>query len=136
MSRVQTVAVDFDGVLHSYERGWADGSIYGDWKPGADTALTQLMQRYAVFVHTTRDPKQVARWIEGRTGHGVECTTRLPRTWWGRRKPFWNQQGVLLVTGRKLAAVAYIDDRAVQFVTWPDALMAVGIEPLEETETP
>jgi hypothetical protein len=132
VTRVQTVAVDFDGVLHSYERGWADGTIYGDWKCGADIALTQLMQRYAVFVHTTRNPKQVARWIERQTGYGVECTTRLPRTWYGRRKPFWNTEGLLLVTDRKLAAVAYIDDRAVQFTDWPTALAAVDIEPFQK----
>lgn len=136
MSRVQTIAVDFDGVLHSYDNGWADGTIYGDWLPGAVTALSQLMQQHAVFIHTTRNPRQVARWIERQSGYGIECTTRLPRTWWGRRKPFWNQQGVLLVTDRKLAAVAYIDDRAVRFVNWPDALTAVGIEPLERTERP
>ena len=134
MTHVQTVAVDFDGVLHSYERGWADGSIYGDWKPGAVAALSQLMQQYAVFVHTTRNPKQVARWIERRTGYGVECTTHPPRTWYGRRKPFWNQQGVLLVTDRKLAAIAYIDDRALRFTNWPDALAAVDIEPLATSE--
>lgn len=136
MTRVQTIAVDFDGVLHSYDKGWADGAIYGDWLPGAVTALSQLMQQRAVFIHTTRNPRQVARWIERQSGYGIECTTRLPRTCWGRRKPFWNQQGVLLVTDRKLAAVAYIDDRAVRFVNWPDALTAVGIEPLERTERP
>ena len=125
-----TVAVDFDGVLHSYDRGWQDGSIYGDWVPDADIALTQLMQRYAVFVHTTRNPKQVARWIERQSGYGIECTTWLPRTWYGRRKPFWNTQGLLLVTDRKLAAVAYIDDRAVRFANWRDALTAVDVEPL------
>lgn len=139
MTRVQTVAVDFDGVLHTYDKGWHDGSIYGDWIPDADIALTQLMQQYAVFVHTTRNPKQVARWIERTTGYGVECTTTLPRTWYGRRKPFWNTQGLLLVTDRKLAAIAYIDDRAVRFTDWPDALKAVDIEPLvtnERTERP
>lgn len=139
MTRVQTIAVDFDGVLHSYDKGWHDGSIYGDWLPGAVTALSQLMRQHAVFIHTTRNPRQVARWIERQSGYGVECTTRLPRTWWGRRKPFWNQQGVLLVTDRKLAAVAYIDDRAVRFVNWPDALTVVGIEPLvanQRTERP
>lgn len=133
MTRVQTVAVDFDGVLHSYERGWANGTIYGDWKPGAVAALTQLMQRYAVFVHTTRDAKQVARWIEQKSGYAFECTTRVPRS------GFWNEQGVVLVTDRKLAAIAYIDDRAVRFTNWPDALIAVGIEPLatgERTESP
>lgn len=130
--RVLTVAVDFDGVLHSYDKGWHDGTIYGDWKPGAVAALSQLMQQYAVFIHTTRDAKQVARWIEQQSGYAFECTTRVPRS------GFWNEQGVLLVTDRKLPAVAYIDDRAVRFTNWPDALTAVGIEPLatgERTET-
>jgi hypothetical protein len=129
-----TVAVDFDGVLHSYDKGWHDGTIYGDWVTDADAALTQLMQRYAVFVHTTRNPKQVARWIEQRTGYGIECTTRVPRTWYGRRKPFWNTRGLLLVTDRKLAAVAYIDDRAVRFANWHDALAAVDVEPFFKKE--
>jgi len=128
--RVQTVAVDFDGVLHSYDKGWHDGSIYGDWMPDAETALGQLMQQYAVFVHTTRNPRQVAQWIERKSWHDIDCTTRLPRTWYGRRKPFWNTQGLLLVTNRKLAAIAYIDDRAVRFTNWRDALTAVDVEPV------
>ena len=125
-------AVDFDGVLHSYERGWADGSIYGDWMPGAVTGLTQLMQRGPVFVLTTRNARQVARWIERQSGYGIECTTRIPRTGWLRRPGFWNEQGVLLVTNRKLAASSYIDDRAVRFEDWPQALRAVCIEPVEQ----
>jgi len=127
-----TIAVDFDGVLHSYERGWADGSIYGDWKPGAVVALAQLMQQHAVFIHTTRPAKQVARWIERQSGYGFECTTRVPRTGWLRRPGFWNQRDTLLVTNRKFAAVAYIDDRAVRFTHWPQALRDVGIEPIEQ----
>jgi hypothetical protein len=127
---MSTIAVDFDGVLHSYERGWADGTIYGDWKPGAVAALTQLMRQHSVFVHTTRPARQVARWIERQSGRGIECTTRVPRSGWRRRPGFWNERGVLLVTNRKLAATAYIDDRAVRFVDWPEALRAVGIEPI------
>ncbi len=66
------------------------------------------------------------------SGYGFECTTRLPRTWYGRRKPFWNERGLLLVTDRKLAAEAYIDDRAVRFEDWAQALAAVGIEPIQQ----
>ncbi|MFJ9374448.1 hypothetical protein [Streptomyces sp. NPDC101455] len=132
---IATVAVDFDGVLHSYDKGWHDGTIYGDWKPGAVVALSQLMQKYAVAVHTTRNARQVARWIERTSGYGIECTTRMPRTWYGRRKPFWNTQGLLLVTNWKPAAIAYIDDRAVHFTNWSDALTAVGIEPLTNKES-
>jgi hypothetical protein len=124
---MSTVAVDFDGVLHSYEKGWHDGTIYGDWKPGAVVALSRLMQEHAVFIHTTRDARQVARWIERMSGYGFECTTRLPRTWYGRRKPFWNERGVLLVTDRKLPALHYVDDRAVRFIEWDQALRALGM---------
>lgn len=120
---VRTVAVDFDGVLHSYERGWHDGTIYGDWKPDAVAAMTRLMGEYAVFVHTTRSPRQVARWIERNSGYALECTTRCA-PW----RTFWDVYGVLLVTRRKLPAVAYLDDRALPFTDWRQALKALGVE--------
>jgi len=115
-----TVAVDFDGVIHAYSRGWQDGTIYDDLAPGALDALGSLMRRYAVYVHTTRNPQQVARWIERRTGYGIECTTRIHPLPWKRR--FWNEQGCLLITNRKLPAVAYIDDRGIRFESWDQAL--------------
>jgi hypothetical protein len=114
--RPSTVAVDFDGVIHDYKLGWQDGSVYGEFVPGTVLALSWLMQRYAVFVHTTRKPRQAARWIEQRSGYGIECTTRVPRS------GFWNQTGYLLVTRRKLPAVAYIDDRGIRFRSWDQAL--------------
>ena len=100
---MKTVAIDFDGVIHAYSKGWQDGSIYDDLLLGAIVALSTLMQRYAVYVHTTRNPRQVARWIERMSGHGIECTTRIdPLRPWRRR--YWLEQGVLLVTNRKLPA--------------------------------
>ncbi|HEY6114342.1 MAG TPA: hypothetical protein VI172_00135 [Candidatus Dormibacteraeota bacterium] len=125
-----TIAIDFDGVVHTYDRGWADGTIYGDFTPDAIAALLTLMERDAVFIHTTRNAKQVARWIERTSGHTIDCTTRLPRTWYGRRKPFWNTRGLLLVTDRKLPATVYIDDRAHHFEDWQTTMVALG-EPAE-----
>lgn len=117
-----TIAVDFDGVIHKYSRGWGDGSIYDDPIPGAFSSLELLMTRDPVFVHTSRNPKQVARWIEQRSSYTIECTTRMPRKWWGRREHFWNVRGFLLVTNRKLPAKVYIDDRAIRFTTWDEIL--------------
>ena len=122
---MSTVAVDFDGVIHTYERGWADGSIYGDFMPGAVESLARLMHDHAVFIFTTRNARQVARWIEDKSGRAFECTTRVPR------KGFWDQRGYLLVTSQKLPAVAYIDDRAIRFTSWDQALSDFhGREPL------
>lgn len=123
-----TVAVDFDGVIHSYEHGWQDGSIYGDLIDGAMAGLTTLMQQHAVFVHTTRRPKQVAHWIEQRSGHGIECVTRVSPWPWRWGGPFWNERGVLLVTRRKYPAIAYLDDRALPFSTWEQALRALDVQ--------
>lgn len=118
-----TIAVDFDGVIHKYGRGWGDGTIYDTSVDKALWALMVLLDRGPVFVHTSRNPKKVAQWIERESGHTIECTTRLPRTWWGKRKSFWNERGLLLVTDRKFPATVYIDDRAFRFTAWNDELL-------------
>ena len=63
---MKTIAVDFDGVIHQYSRGWQDGTIYDPPLPGALEALATLMETYAVFIHTTRDPGAVAGWLAER----------------------------------------------------------------------
>lgn len=121
-----TIAIDFDGVIHTYSKGWADGTIYDKPLPDALFALELLMRQDAVFIHTTRNPRQVARWIERKSWHDIDCTTHLPRTWYGRRKPFWNTRGLLLVTDRKLAAAVYVDDRALRFESWDQTLAVLA----------
>lgn len=115
---MSTVAVDFDGVIHAYSKGWYDGTIYDEPIPGAFDALRDLMTRYAVFIHTTRDVSSVAVWVELRSGIPVE--PHLPL--FGERYEFWNDRDRLLVSNMKLPAVAYIDDRAIRFDNWNQAL--------------
>lgn len=131
---MKTVAVDFDGVIHAYSRGWQDGSIYDEPVPGAVDGLRQLMEQYAVFIHTTRDADQVMPWLERlgfdvtmdeRCGscHAVESHHECPDCeGWGLLT-FWNERGQLLVTKRKLPAVAYIDDRGIRFTSWEQSLV-------------
>ncbi len=117
---MQTVAVDFDGVIHAYSKGWHDGTVYDEPVPGAVEALRTLMDTYAVFIHTARDIPQVSGWL---TSRGFTCWTE---SFPGIIAPeFWSRQGVLLVTNRKLPALCYIDDRAIEFRDWDQALAAV-----------
>ncbi|MGY6019560.1 hypothetical protein [Streptomyces spinosirectus] len=129
-----TIAVDFDGVIHRYSRGWADGTIYDPPLPGAIDGLRALMDRDAVFIFTTRGPKQVAAWLRAfefdvttdeRCSHCNRSSRRIPGCQHCEGTgllTFWNPRGQLLVTNRKLAATAYLDDRAVRFTDWEQAL--------------
>lgn len=128
---IKTIAVDFDGVIHDYRDGWRDGSIYGDFTPNAMAALMTLLAHYPTFVHTARSPRQVAHWIEHKSGHHIECTLQMrppiPAWWrWGRPFRFWNTTGLLLVTDRKLPAAVYIDDRGLRFNNWNDTIGALA----------
>jgi hypothetical protein len=112
VAHVQTVAVDFDGVIHAYSRGWQDGTIYDEPIPGAIEGIRALQGRYAVYVFTSREPVSVCHWLEERD---IPATVDLPPD---NVPDFWNSQAVVLVTNRKLPAVAYLDDRAVRFTDW------------------
>lgn len=107
-----TLGIDFDGVIHAYSLGWQDGTIYDPPVPGALEGLRQLMENEAVFVFTARDVGAVSSWLLER-GFSIRN---------GYDGPFWTDRGVLLVTNLKLPARAYLDDRAVRFVSWPQAL--------------
>ena len=98
-----TVAVDFDDTIRAED----DSPI-----PGAIEGLKYLMRRYAVFIHTAKDPRSVIPWLEGQ---GFNTDT-------DNGEPTWDTKGVLLVTNRKLPAVAYLDNRAIRFISWHQAL--------------
>lgn len=141
-----TVAIDFDGVIHLYSRGWFDGTIYDPPVPGMIEALDEIMADHPVFIHTTRSAVEVAEWMVRQTEGRIECVTEHERpreetTWrltdWPEgdrwsvigtsvriRKPrtFWDDRTKLFVTNRKLPAVAYIDDRGIRFTSWKQAL--------------
>ena len=102
MTHRKRIAVDFDGVIHSYDKGWQDGSIYGDPISGAIEALEKLRKEFAVFIFTTRAGKQkleIQSWLQ-KSGAS-----------------FWNE---IEITDKKEPAIAYIDDRAIRFTNWAD----------------
>lgn len=104
------IAVDFDGVIHRYSKGYLNGEIYDEPMPGAEEGLKKLMEKYNVFILSTREPRQIKRWMEKHIN--------IPTAVHEGETPFWDRAGVIGITNKKLAAIAYIDDRAVQFDSW------------------
>ena len=118
-----TVAVDFDGVIHAYSKGWQDGSIYDEPVEGAFESLRRLMEEDAVFIFTSRDIGEVYAWM---VSHGfLNVSMDLLQ---GRK--FWDTKGILLITNHKYPAVAYLDDRAIRFHSWPDAMTELSVHVL------
>ena len=113
-----TIAVDLDGPVHLYSRGWHDGTVYDNPTPGALDGLQALMRDYAVFIHTTRNEEQAAAWLRG---HGIPALSHAD----AGRPFFWDDRTRLLVSNRKLPALAYIDDRGIRFTDWHQALADV-----------
>jgi hypothetical protein len=115
---IEAVAVDFDGVIHNADQGWQDGVIYGDPIPGSLETLRELMLDHPVFIMTARpDLAPVAQWFSERGFDTIHRET----------KERWHTKGVLLVTNRKLPAIAYIDDKGVRFTDWKGAAEEVDI---------
>jgi len=124
----RTIAIDFDGVIHKYSKGWQDGSIYDDVVEGAWEAIIELLKEYNVFIFTSRDPQQVFDWY-----YSKKWAENLPTMEVILKKAvFWDKEGKLGVTNRKLPAIVYIDDRGIKFRDWRSAKEMIKLEVAKE----
>lgn len=89
---VLKVAVDFDGVLNTYD-GWRGKYELFEPRRGVGLFLSQLDERYDVIIFTNRDVDSVWRWLEEYGLAGFVCH----------------------VTNSKPRAFVYVDDRACKF---------------------
>ncbi len=96
----QTIAVDFDGVIHRYSQGFHDGTCYDEPMEGAMEGLKKLQAKgYEIVVFTARPIVPVMAWLE---------------------KHFDGEP--MKVTNTKPVAIAYVDDRAIRFINWKDTV--------------
>lgn len=85
----KTICVDFDGVLNEYN-GYEEGDL-GEPLTGSKEFIKELRKKYKVVILTSRPKEQVSGWLRN------------------------NGFPSMKVTNCKVPAVAYIDDRAIQF---------------------
>lgn len=118
MGKSKTLAVDFDGVIHSYRNGWQDGSIYDEPVKGAKEALSELIKDgYEVLIYSTRcnpeylepgDPDRVKDVKDYLEKHEIPYSK--------------------IHVGGKPKAYAYIDDRAITFKgNWDETVNQVNV---------
>lgn len=139
---MKTIAIDFDGVIHKYSKGWHDGTCYDKPVDGVFDAIKSLVEQgYSVFILSTRNSRQIKNWMIENTYEtdyvhngmgGDPGDYRYPKfgftikiiPWWIK---FWNKKSVVGITKKKLPAHIYIDDRAMRFNgTWSDTLWEIS----------
>lgn len=99
------VMIDFDGTIHKYSEGWKDGTVYDEPIPGAKQFIDQLKNNdFEVVVFTSRlSVSSLGQDVANEQKEMIE--------------DWLDEYDIVVdgVTAEKLPAVAYVDDRAVEF---------------------
>lgn len=101
--KVKTIAIDFDGVLADYSKGYQGKDVFGSPIPGADNATKVLKENgWRIIIYTTRpDTEALRHWLKENniTYDYINENPDQPED----------------SKGCKLIADIYIDDRALPF---------------------
>ena len=109
---LKNLAIDFDGVIHTFDKGWYDGTCYGEPLEGALEAIKDLSESYNIIIFTAK-AKPSRPLVNGKTG------TELVEEW-------LTEHGVMKyvkeITSEKPRSQIYIDDKGYHFKNWDDTL--------------
>jgi phosphoheptose isomerase len=104
-SQLANIAVDFDGVIHNFDKGWHDGTCYGEPISGSLEALKILSNKYNVIVFSAK-VRPDRPLVGGKTGY------ELVDEWLQVHNV---RHYVDEITHEKPRAAYYIDDKAIKF---------------------
>ncbi len=106
----KSIAIDFDGVINPYTKGWQGAGVFEDPSQECIVAIKKLHANYAIIIHTAREQTEFDSIREYLLKHDVEHD-ELFEAKGPRAKP---------------VADVYLDDRAVAFSgNWDAAILKI-----------
>ena len=115
-----TICVDFDGVIHSYERGWQNGVIYGTVVPGFFEWVERVRFQFKLVIYSSRSKTDegvaaMGLWLHEKRNEWIKAG--------GERHP--TEPLEIEFAHEKPAAWLTIDDRAICFRgDWGDSALS------------
>lgn len=119
MANKPTLCLDFDGVIHSYEKGWQDGTIYGTATEGFFPWLVKAKEHFHIVIYSSRS----------KTREGIEAMRQWlndqEKLWLINTYPDddsdWSNIKDIEFAHEKPSAFLTIDDRAITFAgSWEE----------------
>ena len=111
-----TIAIDFDGVIHNWDKGWHDGTCYGEPIEGAIDSIKELSKDYNIIIFTAKC-KPDRPMVNGKSGY------QLVLEWLIK---YGLDDYVNEITCEKPRAQIYIDDKGYYFQSWKKTLKDVN----------
>jgi FMN phosphatase YigB (HAD superfamily) len=118
LDKIKTISIDFDGVIHNFNKGFHDGTCYGEPLPGSLDAIRKLSQKYNIIIHTAK-AKHDRPLINGKTG------IQLVEEWLEKYNIL---QYIDYITAEKPRAILYIDDNGYRHTSWENTLNFINNE--------
>jgi len=109
LDKRKTIAIDFDGVIHKYSKGFMGlDNAYDDPMEGSKEALENLVKEgYILKILSSRPKEIILQWLEK---HGMSHLFEE-------------------VSNQKFPASIYIDDRGYHFESWEKTIKEIYIHP-------
>ena len=51
---IKNLSIDFDGVLHTFDKGYHDGTCYGEPIHGSLDSIRELSKKYKIIIFTAK----------------------------------------------------------------------------------
>ena len=109
---VGVIAIDFDNVIHNNDKGFHDGTCYGEPMDGAIESIKKISEKFRIIIYSFKGHPERPL-INGKNG------TELVWDW---LEKYNIKDNIKDVTYIKPNAVAYIDDKGITFNSWEKTL--------------
>ena len=107
---VGVIAIDFDNVIHNNDKGFYDGTCYGEPMDGAIESIKKISEKFRIVIYSFKGHPERPL-VNGK--NGIELV-------WDWLKKYQIDSYIEDIVWGKPNALVYIDDKGYRFENWND----------------